>query len=175
MKCGCDVLATSDHGGYLGADKGGYLGADKGGELMKNHLIRIVLLTMLSIIFAGMLNAQNRLGTYYRSDEYGRGDITFKEVGSGKSKRLNFYVSIAGAQRGTCIGDHRGKAKWIESNVAEYNGDFNEVNSDGEAVGCRLTFVFAGNRVTVRETNCNDFHGVSCQFEGKYTLRRKSR
>ena len=127
------------------------------------------------MVVTGIVYSQNRSGTYYRSDKYGKGDITFKEVGNGKSKRLNFYVSIGGARWGTCIGDHRGKAKWIDANIAEYNGDFNEVNSDGAAVGCRLTFVFAGNRVTIRETNCDDYHGAMCQFEGIYTLKRKAK
>ena len=134
-----------------------------------------LLLTFATILLIGVsdITAQSRNGTYYRSDRYGRGDITFKEVGKGKSRRLNFYVSIAGAQRGTCIGDHRGKAKWISASMAEYNGDFDEVNADGDAISCRLTFVFSKNRVTVRETNCGDFHGVACQFEGTYTLRKK--
>jgi len=134
-----------------------------------------LLLTFATILLIGVsdIAAQSRNGTYYRSDRYGRGDITFKEVGKGKSRRLNFYISIAGAQRGTCIGDHRGKAKWISSNMAEYNGDFNEVNANGDAISCRLTFVFSKNRVTVRETNCDDFHGVACQFEGSYNLRKR--
>ncbi len=136
-------------------------------------LQKLFLTSVFVLAVAVTVSAQNRNGTYYRSDEYGRGDITFREVKRGKTKILNFEISIAGATRGTCIGGLKGKAKWIDANVAEFNGDFNERNPEtGEAIGCRITFVFSGSRVILREDDCNDFHGVSCQFEG--TFKRPS-
>jgi hypothetical protein len=139
----------------------------------KIYLQRLLLIGGLVLAFVATATAQSRSGTYYRSDEYGRGDITFREVKRGKTKVLNFEISIAGATRGTCIGGLKGKAKWIDANVAEFNGDFNDRDLEtGEAIGCRITFVFSGNRVILREDDCNDFHGVSCQFEG--TFKRPS-
>ncbi len=133
------------------------------------RLQRLFLIGVFVLTFAAPISAQNRSGTYYRSDEYGRGDITFREVKRGKTKILNFEISIAGATKGTCIGGLKGKAKWIDAKVAEFNGDFNERDPEtDEAIGCRITFVFSGNRIILREDDCNDFHGVSCQFEGTF-------
>jgi len=87
----------------------------------------------------------------------------------GKTKVLNFEVSISNIRHPPCIGSFKGRAKWVDTNVAEYNGDYNERNPEtGEAESCRLTFIFSGNRVIVREADCGIHHGVSCQFEGTY-------
>ncbi len=134
------------------------------GDSEMKRLVITFLSIMLVVVAVSEMNAQSRSGTYYRSDEYGRGTVTFKDLGSAKSRRLSFYVLISGAQRGTCMGEHRGTAKWLSSSVAEY---------DSSAAGCRLTFMFSGRRVMVRETNCDDSHGVVCQFEGTYVLKRK--
>ncbi len=134
---------------------------------------KLFLISVFVLTFIPTVSAQKRYGTYYRSDEYGRGDITFQEVQRGKIKGLNFEISIAGGTRGICIGGLKGKAKWIDANVAEFNGEFNERDAEnGEAIGCRLTFIFSSNRVVVREHDCNNFHGASCQFEG--TFKRQS-
>jgi hypothetical protein len=125
------------------------------------------LLPFIILILAFTASAQ-KSGTYQRSDQYGRGEIKITEIKKGKTKLLKFAIWVAGAVRGTCIGDFEGIAKWESSNTAEYNGDFNEVNSEGEAIGCRLTFIFSGNSIIVREHECNDFHGASCGFEGTY-------
>jgi hypothetical protein len=136
-------------------------------DSMKSLLfINVFVLTLVSTV-----SAQVRSGTYYRSDENGKGDITFREVNRGKSRVLNFEVLIAGATRGTCVGDMKGKAKWIDTNVAEYE------NSPEAAENpiCRLTFIFSKNRVLVREDDgCKFYHGAACQFEGTYEKRASS-
>ncbi len=132
---------------------------------------RLLLISVFVLTLVSTITAQNRSGTYYRSDENGRGDITFREVKRGKTKVLNFEVFVAGATTGTCIGDMKGKAKWIDTNVAEYENS----PEDPENPICRLTFIFSKNRVLVREEDsCKFYHGASCQFEGTYKKRASS-
>lgn len=75
---------------------------------------------------------------------------------------------------GFCIGELSGIAQEISSNTFEYNTDFNEKDSkNGEAISCRLTFIFSDSDIIVRETNCNEEHGVACNFEGKFSRFQK--
>jgi hypothetical protein len=114
------------------------------------------------------VNAQSRSGTYNRKDKWGSGRLV---ITSGKSF-FSFKLNVGRTGKTLfeyCVGEMKGRAKWIAKNIAEYNGDFNERDADGEAIGCRLTFVFTGNTITIREGDCNDFHGAMCNFEGKYS------
>ena len=133
--------------------------------------MKIILGLFLTFALAviGFGQNKNHSGAYYRK----KGDVTFKEIGKGKNRVINFEIYAAGAVVGTCVGHFNGKAKWIAANIAEYNGDFNATKKDtGEPISCRLTFVFSGNQVSVRETNCDEYHGMECNFEGTY--KRKS-
>ncbi len=132
--------------------------------------MKILLPIFLFLILSATSFAQNHSGKYYRNNRInGKGGITIKE--NNKSKTFRFSLLAIGAKRGTCNGTFEGIAKWIGKNLAEFNGDFNQKDSSGENTSCRFTFVFSGKTITIRETNCNDYHGASCSFEGIY--RRK--
>lgn len=148
--------------------------ADKGESIMiLFHATQKVLLTIGFLLFSFVissadLNAQNRSGIYNRKDKWGSGRLV---ITSGKTS-VTFKLNVGRTGKSLieyCVGELNGKAKWIAENVAEYNGDFNERDSEGQAIGCRLTFVFTGNTITIRESDCNDFHGAMCNFEGKYS------
>ena len=129
---------------------------------------RLLFISIFVLTLVSTVTAQNRSGTYYQSDENGRGDITFREVKLGKTNILNFAVFVAGAATGTCIGDMKGKATWIDLNVAEYENSPEEP----ENPICRLTFIFSKNLVLVREEDsCKFYHGAACQFEVMYKKR----
>ena len=137
---------------------------------VRRMLFSVGLILMLIITVSG----QNRSGTYRRYNKWVRNNITFQEVKQGNTKVLKFQISISNIQHPPCLGSFEGVAKWIDANVAEYNRNFDERDPEtGEAEPCRLTFIFSGNRVIVREDDCGMYHGISCEFEGTYV--RKSR
>jgi hypothetical protein len=115
------------------------------------------------ILFAFAIStpAQMRSGAYDRTDK--QGDLTIKE----NKKGFYFAVLAHGKSEAPCFGQFKGQAKWISANIAEFNGDFNA------NTGCRLTFSFSSNQLIVRETNCEDYHGASCNFEATYRKRIK--
>lgn len=118
--------------------------------------------------------AQNRSGTYDRRDKWGSGQLVITDNPGAKTLRFKLSVGRTGRSYAEyCVGEFKGKAKWVSKNMAEYNGDFNEKGSDGEAIGCRLSFVFSGTTITIRETDCRDYHGAMCNFEGKYRRSNK--
>lgn len=136
-----------------------------------------LLLSLALVLFSfSVLSAQSRSGTYDRIGKtrshgviagIGDGEIIFRDIRRGKTKTLRFAIKVFGRRETPCLGELKGQAKWVDINTAEYNGDFTSETT----VGCRLTFIFSGNRVIVREHECNDFHGASCDFEG--TFRRR--
>lgn len=135
-------------------------------------LQKLFLINILVLGVVATSSAQNRNGTYYRDD--GRGDITFREVKRGNVNVLNFQISVLGSKKASCVGTFKGKAVWIDTNVAEFNSNYNETDNDtGETISCRLTFTFSGNRVIVREDDCGDYHGVSCNFEGTFARKQQ--
>ncbi len=126
------------------------------------------LLFLLSVLItASEINAlaQNRVGTYDRKDKYGNGTLKIREA-SRSIISFNIRVGNSGSTLASfCVGELKGKAKWVAFNTAEYNERDKQTS---EAVRCRLTLVFSGNRIVVRETHCDHYHGVACQFEGSY-------
>lgn len=137
-------------------------------------LLQKMLFTSLLLTLALTVSAQNRSGTYYLNNKHIRNDITFREVKRGNTVILNFEISISNVTHPPCLGGLKGRAKWTDANVAEYNRDFTEIDSEtGETASCRLTFIFSGSRVIVRENDCGSNHGVSCDFDGTYVRRSK--
>lgn len=133
--------------------------------MKRTHL----LVTVMAMLFScsALVTAQNRSGTYTRKDKWGFGQLV---VTSGKSS-VSFKLNVGRTGKrysDYCVGELDGRARWISANIAEYNSDFSERNDEGEPIGCRLTFIFSGNTITIRENDCNGFHGVMCNFEGKY-------
>lgn len=134
--------------------------------MRKIYMIGFLFLTIA--VCTSDFNAQNRSGTYNRKDKWGSGQLV---ITGGKSF-VNFRLNVGRTGKTMfemCIGEMKGKAKWVSENIAEYNGDFNERDEDGEVISCRLTFIFSGNTITIREGDCNDYHGAMCNFEGKYS------
>lgn len=143
----------------------------------------LFLFCILALVCVTDVFAQNRSGTYNRKDKLGSGQLVITEVKRGQSSYIKFKLNVGRTGKTFaeyCVGEFKDKARWQSENIAEYNADFIERDSDGELVGCRLTFVFFSNSVIVRETDCNDYHGVMCSFEGKYSrppkvTKRKSK
>ena len=135
---------------------------------------RVLLSVSFFLMLITTVSAQNRSGTYHRNNKWVRNNITFREVKRGNTRVLNFQISISNIRHPPCLGSFKGVAKWIDANVAEYNRDYDQRNPDtGEAESCRLTFIFSGNGVIVREDDCGSYHGVSCEFEGTYVKRSR--
>ena len=133
---------------------------------MATRVLCIGLLLVCACLFTSIeASAQSRSGTY--RNRYG--EIKIQQT-LGNPRSLNFSIEVGNPTPPLCIGNLKGKAKWLEENIAEYNSDFNQGS-------CRLTLTFSGDRVIVRETNCDEEHGASCSFEGTFTRtsRNKSR
>jgi hypothetical protein len=129
-------------------------------------MLCISLLLICASLFTSIeASAQSRSGTY--RNKYG--ELKIQSI-QGEPRSFNFSIAVGNPTPPMCIGNLKGKAKWLEENIAEYNSDFKQGS-------CRLTFIFSGDRVIVRETNCGEEHGASCSFEGTFirTRRNKSR
>lgn len=113
--------------------------------------------------FSGLCAAQ----TYIRHDEDSGGKLIIKVKGG----HFSFAIAVKGTKAAPCRGYFEGVAEFETETLAEYNRDFNETVA-GEAVSCRLTFIFNGRTVTVREHECSGSHGAACGFEGVYRLSR---
>lgn len=94
--------------------------------------------------------------------------LKIKEYKSRKNKRITFEIYVEQSD-GLCVGEMGGRPRATSSNLYEYNpsGVMRDAQT-GEMNYCRLSFVFSGNQVVVRENRCDDFHGTRCNFEGKY-------
>ena len=141
-----------------------------------NTMTKICFALTLALLLSGYLSAQNHSGTYDRKDKWGFGQLVITEKTGSKTLIFKLNVGRTGKSYAEyCVGEFEGKAKWVSKNMAEYNGDFNQRDSDGEVIGCRLSFVFSGNTITIRETDCNDYQGAMCNFEGKYSRAAKAK
>jgi hypothetical protein len=75
------------------------------------------------------------------------------------NKYFYFHANIGSKK---CTGYIFGIAKVTGSNTAVYT----------DAKCKQLSFTFAGKNVTIKETNCNNYHGSSCNFSGAYKLKK---
>ena len=117
---------------------------------------RILLTLTLLVLCNSGVAAQNRSGSYLNAE----GEVKIR--GNNRSRPLNFSIAVRN-RRGTCIGELEGNARWAAPNRAEYD--------DGE--GCKLTFIFNGNRLRIQEPKYCGYHGVSCGFAGVYRRARR--
>ncbi len=120
--------------------------------------------------------AQNRSGTYYWNwKNKSINVLTIVENKKTKKKTIQFKLGVNQIDA-PCVGEITGKAKQISTNVFEYNSNSQERDTGtNERIFCRLTFIFSGNTVTVRENDCSDFHGARCSFEGDYKRTNRSK
>jgi hypothetical protein len=95
-------------------------------------------------------------GTYSFGNKKFIGVVDFKGVETNGS--LKFVISI-GSSKG-CTSSLRGSAKFTEPGVATYRDSTS---------GCNLTFMFANNKLEVKENKCKLFHGATCQFHGTFS------
>lgn len=128
------------------------------------------LVLLFVFAFAIAANAQNYNGTFTRNDQNGKGEIYLKNVTLKNKKLLKFSFFASGKQKGTCVGEISGYAKWINAKTAEFNSDGKERdNETKDFINCRMTFIFlSANRVKIVDKNCDDWHGAACTFEGTY-------
>lgn len=122
--------------------------------------------SILLVFLAGVNTpAQSRAGTYAFSTDNGSGEI---RISNTNHRSFRFKIGV-GSRTPACVGDFINRANWIAANVAEYRFDMDDTHA------CRLIFVFSGSDLIVKECECSNFHGASCNFEGTYTKVRSSR
>lgn len=120
-------------------------------------------------IFADKAFSQTTSGTYFRSDTNGRGEVKVK-IGKGK---LTFEIIALGKQKGTCVGEMKGTATFMNATTAHFNPNRKEKDEiSGETMSCQFIFIFLSRtRLKVLEKSCEDYHGAACTFQGTYRKR----
>ena len=142
--------------------------------------IALIALLLLSVV---SVTAQNRSGTYeyskigeYKTEYWGQ--IEIREIIRKKRKVLQFKISAGAYNKNQiaagCVGELEGIAQWTAPNVAEYQEPYKQDKDYPRDEFCHLTFFFTGNRLVVRQTSCNYYHGANCGFEGTF-IKKNSR
>ncbi|HYE53873.1 MAG TPA: hypothetical protein VD996_03490, partial [Chitinophagaceae bacterium] len=110
----------------------------------------------------------NPLDTLERKHKYA-GDYTrdkrnIVSIRDGKSaKHIRFFVHFE-KDKGTCRGEIRGEATFVQPNIAEYR-------ESGDP--CVLQFRFTSNAVTLHEMEgCGNYRDIKCFFEGSFPKKR---
>ena len=130
----------------------------------------MVALFMASAVLASPVMGQKSSGTFVRTDVNGRGEVKIKV----KKTSLTFDMLALGKQKGTCVGEIKGEAIFINATTAEFNpnGEVKDTVS-GEPMSCQLIFIFLSkSRVKVLEKSCDDNHGAACTFQGTYRKQK---
>jgi hypothetical protein len=97
------------------------------------------------------------------SADYGSDKMNLVSIRDGrKTDRLTFFVHFEKAN-GECIGELKGEAMILSSNVAEYR-------ESGDP--CILKFNFSNNSVNLTEENCGSRRGLKCLFDGNFAKRK---
>lgn len=132
-------------------------------------LLRILFfISVFTLLGIAETIAQKRAGFYNRKNIDGR--VRISDIETGGMKAIRFDLLIGNPPPYLCVGELKGNARWISETTAEYNPSFT-----AKPDSCRLTFIFSGNQVIIRETNCDKYHGVSCNFEGTYIRSNRKR
>ncbi len=92
------------------------------------------------------------IGIYEFSSETASGSVEIKTAVDGQ---IEFEISVA--DQSGCTGD-------IFGMTAVHNGVATYATEDC----AELKFEFAENTVTISETDCGFYHGLSCSFDGVY-------
>lgn len=87
--------------------------------------------------------------------------ISFRD-GRNTSEIL-FFVHFE-KDRGECVGELKGTAKFVSSKTAVYQESGNP---------CRLEFEFGSTSVTMKEEGCGSYRDIRCFFEGSYPRVKK--
>jgi hypothetical protein len=147
----------------------------------KTSCIYLILIFLISAISVFSIKAQTFNGKYEYETKESSGEILIKEITkTDQIKSIKFEIKVGrdGGENlfGFCIGELEGEAKEIAPNIFEYNTELNERDEHtNEVIICRITFSFSKEVLIVRESNCGYFHGVACNFEGKFTRLKKTK
>ncbi|HEX8737131.1 MAG TPA: serine/threonine-protein kinase [Pyrinomonadaceae bacterium] len=110
-------------------------------------------------------------GTYKYSKGNSFGILKIKEIGKTNPKPFGFSIETG---LPGCTGAVEGTAKWKKDNiaVASIKNDYFDETSEYDREYCQITFIFAGSKVSVKETEygCMRYYGAKgCGFNGTYT------
>jgi hypothetical protein len=96
---------------------------------------------------------ENLAGTYLFSSKSTEQKLNIRAV---TSKQFEFQMMVA---EGGCTGE-------IETGIAyfEAGGDANFYGEEG----CYISFKMRNNKIFIKETDCNYYHGMRCTFDGSY-------
>lgn len=106
---------------------------------------------------------------YKYSGDYRKGSKNIVSVRDGKKpdEYLFFVYFESGKEDEPCGGEIRGVMKVASEKVAIYKG---------EGDPCQLSFNFASNTVTVKETgSCGNYRGIKCFFNDTYTKKKENK
>lgn len=91
----------------------------------------------------------------------------FVSVRDGRSNSVvRFFVHFE-KDKGSCIGELKGEARFISPTVARYS-------SNGDP--CSIQFTFTDKNIRMKELEgCGNHRGIRCYFEGVYTKHKEER
>lgn len=98
------------------------------------------------------------------SGNFGTGEMNLVAIRDGETpQEFLFYIHFS-RDKGACTGELDGVGRFTGSNT----GQFRDKGSS-----CILEFKFSSNKVTISETNCGAYRGITCMFEGSYPRKKK--
>lgn len=98
------------------------------------------------------------------SGNFAAGEMNLISIRDGETpKEFQFYIHFS-RNNGACTGELDGVGRFTGANT----GQFRDKNSS-----CIIEFKFSPNRVTISETGCGAYRGITCMFEGSYNRKRK--
>ncbi|HEY0677688.1 MAG TPA: hypothetical protein VGD17_05350 [Chitinophagaceae bacterium] len=111
----------------------------------------------------------NPLDTFSKKNKYSGDYIKDKRnivaIRDGKNaKTMRFFVHFE-KDKGTCRGEVRGEATFVEPNLAVYR-------ESGDP--CVLQFAFTANSVSMKELEgCGNYRDIKCFFEGSFPRKKE--
>lgn len=110
----------------------------------------------------------NPIDTFPRKHKYsgnfGSGEMNLLAIRDGEvPQEFLFYIHFS-RNKGACIGELDGTGRFTGANTGQFRDKYSS---------CILDFKFSNNSVTVSETSCGAYRGITCSFEGTYPRKRK--
>lgn len=98
------------------------------------------------------------------SGNFTAGEMNLVSIRDGQTaKDFEFYIHFS-RNKGACTGELDGVGRFTGANT----GQFRDKGSS-----CILEFKFSANRVTISETGCGAYRGITCMFEGSYNRSKR--
>ena len=104
------------------------------------------------------------IDTFPRKQKYSGNYVISKQnfisVRDGKNpKELRFFIHFEKGN-GSCSGELKGVARWLDARRAQYQEPGNP---------CSIDFIFSSGSVSIKETGgCGSYRDIKCFFEGSY-------